>query len=371
MNQQIRSILVCPRCRGDSLSEREQAFVCGDCRSSYPIIDGIPMFLPEDLGDFKRGEVAYHSDGVSSFDEIHRLDQLRNRYYHDEALRSILRMPKGALVLELAGGLGHDAQKLMVGGMNLVETDIALECVREARERSQASNLPSPDLHATYMVTDVESLPFAAASFDAVYICAALHHLPDPLAGLKQMRACVKQDGLVVVSMEPNAWPYYAFYPIILPLSWRIAALARLITKPREFVQTSRLVRALRAKLTGADSVERREPQTRGESPGDESTKGFSARGIRRLLNAADLEPVRLQRVFYVNGLIQEVPRLRQVRLSAGIERRLIAVDETLARVPFLRRLNWFWNIVARPKTPNLGSRDSASWSGGVGQKGK
>lgn len=359
MNEKIRSILACPSCRGRRLDEEDGRIACRDCGQSYPIVDGIPIFLDQDLDDFKRGEAEYHSEIAGTFDQIHRLDQLRNSYYHDQALQHIEGLPEGALVLELAGGVGHDAQKLMKSGMNVVETDIALECVRETRDRASASELPRPGRHATYMVTDVERLPFAPGAFDAVYICAAWHHLPDPLEGLRQMRACVKPDGLVVISMEPNAWPYYLFYPIVLPLFWKVVALGRLITRPREFFRTSRFVRRAREKLGGENGPEPVETVEREESPGDQSTRGFSQRRIRRLLEAADLELVEVQRVFYVNGWIQEVPYLCQIDLALPAERRLIALDEGLRRTPVLKHLNWFWNIVARRAGPPAGAPPS------------
>lgn len=351
------------------MAEEDHQFVCLDCDQSYAIVDGIPVFLPQELDDFKRGEAEYHSEIAGSFDEIHRLDQLRNSYYHDEALRYIQALPGEALVLELAGGVGHDAQKLMQSGMNVVETDIALECVRETRQRVVAANLPPTGQHATYMVTDVECLPFVPGSFDAVYICAAWHHLPDPLAGLKQMRACVKSDGLVVISMEPNAWPYYVFYPILIPLFWKAVALGRLIKRPREFLRTSRLVRRMRAKLGGRDVSESMGAKERGESPGDESTKGFTLRKIRQLLREADLELVEAQRVFYVNGWIQETPYLCRMDVARSVERRLIALDEGLRRLPLLKCFNWFWNIVARPVSadsapPSVGTALSAQGGG-------
>jgi ubiquinone/menaquinone biosynthesis C-methylase UbiE len=315
-------------------------------------VDGIPVFLPDELDDLKKGEAEYHSRGIESFDETHRLDMLRNQYYHDDFLSRITDLPRGAHILELACGMGHDGRKLMAAGMNVVETDVALECVRETRRRAESSGLPLTDLHSAYMVIDAEMIPFASGSFDAVFVCAGLHHLPDPLMGLAQMRMCVKKDGIVILGIEPNAWPYYVFYPVFLPLLWKVSALGRLILRPKEFLRTSRLARSIRSRLGGSDAIEMTEQDslTRGESPADEITKGFSLRAIRGLLDAAGLELVHITRVWYLNGLIHEVPILLRMNLSRRAERLLIAFDETLARVPVLKQLNWHWNIVARPK---------------------
>jgi uncharacterized protein YbaR (Trm112 family) len=44
IDEELRSILVCPACKGDLLFE-ETRIICRACRKAYPIRDGIPVML--------------------------------------------------------------------------------------------------------------------------------------------------------------------------------------------------------------------------------------------------------------------------------------------------------------------------------------
>jgi hypothetical protein len=44
--QELLSILVCPKCKGDLEYRRDEpALVCGACKLRYPVRDGIPIML--------------------------------------------------------------------------------------------------------------------------------------------------------------------------------------------------------------------------------------------------------------------------------------------------------------------------------------
>jgi uncharacterized protein len=44
IDEELKSILVCPSCKGDLLFE-ETRIICRPCRRAYPIRDGIPVML--------------------------------------------------------------------------------------------------------------------------------------------------------------------------------------------------------------------------------------------------------------------------------------------------------------------------------------
>jgi uncharacterized protein YbaR (Trm112 family) len=44
IDEELRSILVCPACKGDLLYE-ETRIICRPCRKAYPIREGIPVML--------------------------------------------------------------------------------------------------------------------------------------------------------------------------------------------------------------------------------------------------------------------------------------------------------------------------------------
>jgi hypothetical protein len=48
LSPELLKILVCPMCRGD-VKLKGKKLVCVKCKRNYPIIDGIPHMLPDEL----------------------------------------------------------------------------------------------------------------------------------------------------------------------------------------------------------------------------------------------------------------------------------------------------------------------------------
>ena len=46
LSPELRSLLVCPRCRGD-LQDHIGGLACRVCRLVYPVVEGIPYLLEE------------------------------------------------------------------------------------------------------------------------------------------------------------------------------------------------------------------------------------------------------------------------------------------------------------------------------------
>ncbi len=64
-------------------------------------------------------------------------------------------------------------------------------------ERAQAVARAHGVTNARFVVADVYALPFADATFDAVFAHAMLYHLRDPLRVLREFRRVLKPEGLV------------------------------------------------------------------------------------------------------------------------------------------------------------------------------
>ena len=47
--EDLLRILACPKCKGHlEYREKEQVLICHKCRLAYPIVDDIPVMLPEE-----------------------------------------------------------------------------------------------------------------------------------------------------------------------------------------------------------------------------------------------------------------------------------------------------------------------------------
>jgi ubiquinone/menaquinone biosynthesis C-methylase UbiE len=87
----------------------------------------------------------------------------------ERALDSFARyLIPAARVLDLGCGPGRDIELLRARGARVVGADLSLGMLREARAR----------VGGTLVCGDMCALPCASASFDGVWLCAALLHLP-------------------------------------------------------------------------------------------------------------------------------------------------------------------------------------------------
>lgn len=55
LSDELLALLVCPQCRGDLRYDREaDALICEACALRYPVVDGVPVMLPEEAEKIER-----------------------------------------------------------------------------------------------------------------------------------------------------------------------------------------------------------------------------------------------------------------------------------------------------------------------------
>jgi SAM-dependent methyltransferase len=74
-----------------------------------------------------------------------------------------------------------------------------------------AADLPESVPGLTYVTADVRELPFDDASFDAIFACCLLQHLPDPLVAVREARR-VARPGAVIGLVDAD-WGGQLIYP--------------------------------------------------------------------------------------------------------------------------------------------------------------
>ncbi len=183
----LRALTICPRCRSD-LTWLDETCLCYSCRASYESVDGIPVLVPPAISDgHKHQQVQFFDDADHEY-EVSRPHGTPALYQWliEEKFRRSVAMLRGLLpeasVLTVCGGSGMDAELLARAGAQVVCSDLSPGATRRVRERSQRYDVPiSP------IVADIECLPFADRSFDIVYVHDGLHHLENPIRGLREM----------------------------------------------------------------------------------------------------------------------------------------------------------------------------------------
>ncbi|HKZ54595.1 MAG TPA: class I SAM-dependent methyltransferase [Anaerolineales bacterium] len=98
----------------------------------------------------------------------------------------------GERLLDVGAGAGRHAPRYQ-GFRQVVLLDYARSQLEQARMRLAQGD------RFLYVVADVYNLPFAARSFDAATMIRVLHHLADPPAALRQIRAALSTGGVFVL----------------------------------------------------------------------------------------------------------------------------------------------------------------------------
>ena len=129
-----------------------------------------------------------------------------------QALREVLRGHGARRVLEVGCGTGQWLARLVGDGRQLAGLDPSLEMLRRAKTRAAGAAL---------VQGWGEALPFAAASWDAVYLVHVMHHLQDWHAGLVQARRVLAPGGVLALVgqdwwAEGTVWYVYDVFPGVM-----------------------------------------------------------------------------------------------------------------------------------------------------------
>jgi len=103
--------------------------------------------------------------------------------------------------LDLACGTGYASIGLAAAGLadEVHASDLSAKMLERCRDNARAAGV---DLHLA--LADAENLPYADGAFDLVVARGALHHVPSPLAALREMRRVLEPGGTAVVLAEPT-----------------------------------------------------------------------------------------------------------------------------------------------------------------------
>ena len=313
---------VCPVCKMDLNSIDASKIRCNSCDYNYHVDDGIPILLPHKLDEFKQLEADYHDIESDSYAEINMISSYRVVYHHEKYLEHLRELPAGSVVLEVGGGDGTDASKLLDSELIVIQSDISVGMVKKAKTKVSPDQINSSSIH---VVCDAEQIPCKSGSIDAVIIVAALHHLPSPEVFFKEVNRVLKPGGLLVVGFEPNTWPYFVIYPLLKKMG-------ELLGVRKRFKYTE-------------------------ISIADQETKGFNEKDLKLFLQAGNLEIVKLQRVFFLNGFVHLVlasinskfySKDDMVDLPVFAQKIVILFDNFISHIPLLRRFCWHWTLIAK-----------------------
>jgi SAM-dependent methyltransferase len=103
--------------------------------------------------------------------------------------------PPGCRVLEAACGVG--AQTILLArnspGAEFVSVDISRESLIRAKHRVSEEGITN----VTFRQADIYHLPFRPETFDHIFVCFLLEHLPDPLLSITRMKEILRPGGSI------------------------------------------------------------------------------------------------------------------------------------------------------------------------------
>jgi ubiquinone/menaquinone biosynthesis C-methylase UbiE len=146
---------------------------------------------------------------------VHGYDEREGERLQDQAstlinlLHSDTVYPSGSRVLEAGCGVGAQTITLAQNspGAAITSVDISESSLKEAEKKIKDAGLNNVE----FQQADIFHLPFAPESFDHVFLCFVLEHLPNPVEVLTNFGKFLKQDGTITVIEGDHRSAY--FYP--------------------------------------------------------------------------------------------------------------------------------------------------------------
>jgi ubiquinone/menaquinone biosynthesis C-methylase UbiE len=146
---------------------------------------------------------------------VHGYNQRENVRLQDQAstlvelLHSDTQYPAESLVLEAGCGVGAQTITLAKNspGALITSIDISETSVNEARIKVEAAGLTNVHFERA----DIFNLTYETESFDYIFICFVLEHLPQPVKALQMLKKYLKPGGTITVIEGDHGSAY--FYP--------------------------------------------------------------------------------------------------------------------------------------------------------------
>lgn len=208
-------LLCCPSCKStlrllaeDGTNHRNEVdsgtLSCDSCGAQYPIINGIPHFVPDSNYADSFG-FEWNIYGRVQIDSFAGNSISSDRF--EAATGWSVGSKKGKLILDAGCGGGRFSEIALSTGATVAAFDYS-GCIDFTRE-----NFKGRDESLHLAQASILNIPFNAV-FDAVYCMGVLQHTPDPHKTLRCLYDVVKPGGELVVDV-------YEFIERPFMLRWR------------------------------------------------------------------------------------------------------------------------------------------------------
>jgi SAM-dependent methyltransferase len=204
VSEVLLRLLTCPACRrgdlaGPTTEPRDSKLTCTHCGEVYEVHGGVPILLPpgfdpgrahdelDHVHAHKHRQAAHFDHSVAEEFEIvrpHGTPRAHRWLLGQKLARAVAGLPdlRQAIVVAACCGSGMDAEYLARRGARVLAVDLSEGAALRARARARRFGLDY-----LVVVGDVEHLPVRTRAADVAFVHDGLHHLADPLRGVREL----------------------------------------------------------------------------------------------------------------------------------------------------------------------------------------
>lgn len=186
--------LVCPHC-GSALSQTGDALACPSCSKTFPIVDGIPRFVPRENYAASFG-FQWNRFARTQIDDYWGIDASQKRFAEETRWPADLR---GQLVLEAGCGAGRFTAHAARTGATVVSFDYSTAVEAARKTNAHLDNV-------TFLQADIHHVPLAPESVDKLFCFGVLQHCPVPEVAFKALVGLLKPGGDIAVDVYRLSW---------------------------------------------------------------------------------------------------------------------------------------------------------------------
>lgn len=200
MKSSLLKILACPNCKGELVADPAEpeiingVLICKDCKSQFPITNGIPRFVEQYnyASSFGYQWNLFRKEQIDSFNGT---TLSADRFWSEtEWSKDQL---KGKWILDAGCGAGRFLDISSQTEAEVVGIDLS-NAIDAAKE-----NLAGRE-NVHFVQASIYELPFREGTFDNVYCIGVVQHTPDRERTLEALAEMVREGGEVAVTIYPR-----------------------------------------------------------------------------------------------------------------------------------------------------------------------
>jgi len=230
MQEKHLPLLQCPKCILDlqlNISEKIHQRIktgnltCSSCKTSYPIMNFIPRFVPLENYASNFG-LEWNLHSRTQYDGSSKTSISLERFKKSTQWPDNL---KGEIILEAGSGSGRFTEHALKTNATVVSFDYS-----EAVEANYKSNGQYDNL--LLVQASIYEMPLKPNSFDKVFCIGVLQHTPDPKKSMDCLKQTLKPNGSFVVDFYKTYTGLKGFLYNLLTTKHWVRPIANKISPP-------------------------------------------------------------------------------------------------------------------------------------------